>query len=795
MDEHTLRVLEYYKVRELMAEHASSHPGREAAGRVLPSSDHKEVEKSLKETDDLRKFIETRHDFPIAGLKDIATQLRKSAVEGSILQPMELLDVAGVARASRLMKAALGRGKGDSALLGARAEHLGVFEILESDFGRAIGEDGEVLDSASFELKRIRRSLGLARSRINKELESIIQDPNTGKAVQEPIITVRGERYVLPLKQNFRLYLQGIVHDHSSSGSTVFVEPQKTVELNNKLAQLKVDEKHEVERILYQLTAVVRENGEGLTASFFALVALDVLYAKARYGLATRASKPSVATNGVVALRDARHPLLIKTKGADKTVPLDVRLGSEFTTLVVTGPNTGGKTVALKTIGISCLMAQSGMLVPAADDSVISVFQDILSDIGDEQSLEQSLSTFSSHMTQIVRIIGTAGKNTLVLLDELGAGTDPAEGSALGLAILEELRRLGARVVVTTHHGSHKVYAANTPGVMNASVEFDPESLQPTYRLLAGRPGRSNALVVAERIGMPKRVIEAAAGIRGSDAAELDSLIERLEKEAQAAREDRMKAAREAQAARDEKARLQEIVRRADEERVEAVRKAKEKAANVVSSLRYKLRELEELVKNRQPDRAEVKAQTEEVRKLEAQLTAQETTPEPARHDSVKIESLSAGDTVRVFKYRKSGKVLSVDRNKGRVVVQLDSMKVTLGVDELEPVQGASKKADAQPDRKSASAYTFSRTDDDDGGVSELNIIGVRFEEAMTKVEKFIDQSMLAGLGQIRIIHGRGTGALRKGVSDFLRGNPGVKGYHHAAFEEGGDAVTVAELK
>ncbi len=627
MDEHALRVLEFHKVIEAVSARAVSEPGRAEALKLVPSADIKEVAPRLKEADELKKYLSSRHEFPISGLQDISAQLKKASVEGAALSPGELLRVLSVAKASRLMKSALAKVKQEYPVLAGRGSSLSVFENMEADISRAIGEDGEVLDSASPELKRIRVSLSQARSRINRELEGIIQDPSLSKAVQEPVITMRGERYCLPLKTNFRTYLRGIVHDHSQSGSTVFVEPEKTVELNNRLVSLKRDEIHEIERILWRLTATVREGGENLEASYLALVKLDALYAVASFALDTGSNLPSVNDKGYIELKDARHPLLITSKGQENTVPLDIRLGQEFDTLVITGPNTGGKTVILKTVGLLTLMAQAGLLIPAAPDSSVAVFDGVYSDIGDEQSVEQNLSTFSSHMNQIVRMLEGANKNSLVLLDELGAGTDPSEGSALGVAIIEELHRRGTKTVVTTHHGALKVFASNTPGVMNASVEFDPVSLMPTYRLAIGRPGRSSAIFVASRLGMPKGVLERAKEGRRAGEAELDTLIEKLEKEAQAAREDRRKAAQEVLQARAEKERLQGLVRRAEDERREAVQKAREKAQNVINQLKFKLRDLDELAKKaaseagrsaagRPAERAEVKKQAEEVRKI-----------------------------------------------------------------------------------------------------------------------------------------------------------------------------------
>ncbi|HEX9860842.1 MAG TPA: endonuclease MutS2, partial [Nitrospirota bacterium] len=686
MDQHTLRVLEFYKVREILKGYASSEPGRAEADLVAPSADPAWVRRSLKEAYELTQFLENRNDLPLAGLKDVSGQLSRSLVEGSMLNPRELLDVAGVARASRLVKAALSKVRERFPALSARADGLGVFRELEVEVENAISGEAEVLDSASFELKRIRRGLSTIKARINKELERILQDPAYAKAVQEQVITLRGDRYVIPLKPNFKMYLGGIVHDYSTTRSTVFVEPERTVELNNKLAQLRVEEAAEIERILWKLTTSVRGFAEELLGSLDALAGVDLLYAKASYALATDADMPALSDRGVLDLRAARHPLLIAALGKD-VVPVDVRLGEDYACMVITGPNTGGKTVVLKTVGLLALMAQAGMLIPASPDSVVPVYSQVFSDIGDEQSVEQSLSTFSAHMGQIVRILKAADRGTLVLLDELGAGTDPAEGSALGVAILEELHRLGAKVVVTTHHGALKLFAANTKGATNASVEFDPETLMPTYRLLVGRPGRSNALVVAKRLGMPESVLGPASSAKGEQDVRMDGLIDRLDREAKAARVDREAAARELEEARRERARLEAQLARAEADRREAVAKAKEKAGGVLRSLRLKLRELEEMGK-KQPEKAEVRRVEREVRRLDAELKFEEAAGAPTA--KLDINGVSEGDTVGVYKYKKQGTVLKVLKDRGQVIVQVGPLKVTLGVDELEP--GAGRK-------------------------------------------------------------------------------------------------------
>ncbi len=793
MDSHTLRVLEFYKVREILKRYAASVPGAERVDAVVPTDDPAWIKRSLKEVYDLAGFIGAGNTVPLGGLKDIRTELGKAAVEGSMLQPHELLDIKGVARCSRLVKAALTRARERYPAIYAHQERLGIFQGLEAAIENAIGDDAEVLDSASFELRRIRRTLATLKARINKTLEHILQDPAYAKAVQEQVITMRSDRYVLPLKPNFKMYIKGIVHDHSATRSTVYVEPEATVELNNRVARLKVDERAEIERVLWGLTAHVREAGPDLGSSLDELVEIDLINAKAAYARAIDAAMPEIREKGAVVLRGARHPLLIESIG-EAAVPLDIRLGEDYACMVITGPNTGGKTVVIKTVGLLALMAQAGMLIPASPDSVLPVFSGVYSDIGDEQSVEQSLSTFSAHMGQIVRILGESGPDTLVLLDELGAGTDPAEGSALGVAILDELNRRGAKVVVTSHHGALKLYAANTKGVTNASVEFDPETLMPTYRLLVGRPGMSNALVVAKRLGMPERVVQAAAGFKGRQDLKMEALIEKLEREARAARADRAEAASELEIAKAERARLEAQLRRAESERKEAVRKAREKAGGVLRSLRSKLRELEELEK-RAPEkprlRAEVRKIGREVSGLTAQLSFTEAEKGPS--EKVDMESLSPGDNVRVYKYGKPGRVLDVKRDKGQVVVQVGALKVTLTPDELEPVAaaGAARKAAAP------SAVTLTRDADEEylGPAGEINIVGRRVEEALALLDKYIDECLLGGMGSVRVIHGRGTGALRSAVREMLEGHMGVESVSQAAPEEGGDAVTVARLK
>lgn len=794
MDSHTLRVLEFYKVRDILKQYAASEPGAERADALVPSDDPAWIKRSLKEVYDLAGFINAGNSVPLGGLKDVTAQLKKAAVEGAMLSPHELADVAGVARCSRLVKAQLSRARERFPAIHAHEARLGVFQGLEGAVENAIGADGEVLDSASFELRRIRRSLAALKARINKTLEHILQDPACAKAVQEQVITMRSDRYVLPLKPNFKMYIKGIVHDHSATRSTVYVEPEATVELNNRVARLKVDERAEVERVLRGLTAHVREAGPGLESSLDELGEIDLINAKAAYARAIDAAMPEVRERGAVDLGAARHPLLIEAIG-QSAVPLDIRLGDGYSCMVITGPNTGGKTVVLKTVGLLALMAQAGMLIPASPDSALPVFTGVYSDIGDEQSVEQSLSTFSAHMGQIVRILGKAGPDTLVLLDELGAGTDPAEGSALGVAILDELNKKGAKVVVTSHHGALKLYAANTRGVTNASVEFDPETLMPTYRLLVGRPGMSNALVVAKRLGMPEQVVQAAAGFKGRQDLKMEALIEKLEREARAARQDRAEAASELENAKAERARLEAQLARAESERKEAVRKAREKAGGVLRSLRTKLRELEELEKKapeRPPVKAEVRKIGREVSGLEAQLRFTEAEKGPA--EKADISKLSPGDNVRVYKYGKPGRVLDVKRERGQVVVQVGALKVTLGPDELEPVAagaaGAKKAAVPAP-------VTLTRDADEEylGPTGEINLVGKRVEEALALLDKYIDDCLLNGMGSVRVIHGRGTGALRSAVREMLEGHMGVESVSQADPEQGGDAVTVARLK
>jgi DNA mismatch repair protein MutS2 len=802
IDEHTLRVLEFYKVREAVAKCATSEPGRQIVGGIVPETDFGTVERSLKEVSELRSYLDTRKSFPLSGIKDIRPSLRIAATEGAMLMPDGLLGVMSVAKASRLLGQAIKKYGEGHPLLKARSANLAVFETLEAELTRSIDDEGEILDSASPELRRIRRSMSTARARIQKELEAIIHGPSFAKYVQEPVITMRGDRYVLPLKPNYKMAIKGIVHDHSATRSTVFVEPEKTVELNNKLTGLKADERTEIERILWRLTALVREDGDGLGRALEALSYLDALYARATYALEIGAMMPVIKRGGAVELRGARHPLLIKAIGREKTVPVDVSVGGDFNCIVITGPNTGGKTVTLKTVGLLALMAQAGLLIPASPDSVITVFNNVFSDIGDEQGVEQNLSTFSAHIINIVRLLKDSDRDTLVLLDELGAGTDPAEGSALGVSILEELNRRKTRVIVTTHHGALKVFAANTQGVTNASVEFDPESLGPTYRLLIGTPGKSNALHIARRFGMPDSIIDSAAKMKDSQDVRVDALIDRLETEARSARKDREKAAKELYEARLERSRLEEELQKAENERKDAGRKAKEKAAGVLSSLRMKLRELEGLnSKAGGASKDDIRRVSRDVRRLDGELksTACPAVPEP--EVKVDMDSLKAGDNVRVYKYNKEGRVLSVDIAKRHVVVEVGALKITLGPDELEPVSGPMKARKVE-----TAAFTLSHeeglsADMDFGPSGEIKLIGLRAEEAIEQLDKYLDKCLQSGMVSVRIIHGRGTGALKRAVAGHLEGHLAVAKYGpelRGGPEGGGlpdEAVTVATLK
>ncbi|WP_412101686.1 endonuclease MutS2 [Geobacillus thermodenitrificans] len=779
-----LRILEFDKVKEQLAEHASSALGLEKIAALVPSSDLDEVAVWLEETDEAAAVLRLRGYVPLDGVVDIRSHLKRAAI-GGVLSPIELLEVAATAAASRQMKQlimSLHDEHGGLARLADYADELAEVPALEEDIRRSIDDHGEVLDTASDRLRSLRGQIRAAEARIREKLESIIRSPSAQKRLSDAIITIRNDRYVIPVKQEYRSAYGGIVHDQSASGATLFIEPQVVVELNNALREARAKEKQEIERILRELSAKVAEQDEPLKRAVEALAHFDFLFAKAKYARRLQAAKPAVNNRGYLRFLQARHPLIDQ----DKAVPNDIVLGGDYTTIVITGPNTGGKTVTLKTVGLLTIMAQAGLFIPAADGSEAAVFRSVFADIGDEQSIEQSLSTFSSHMVNIVDILRHVDEESLVLFDELGAGTDPQEGAALAIAILDEVHGRGARTVATTHYPELKAYGYNRPGVVNASVEFDTETLRPTYKLLIGIPGRSNAFDISRRLGLDERIIERAKVQVSAESHSVENMIASLERSKKQAEEDEARAHSAREEAERLRAEWEQKLEELEDKKAEQLAEAAQKAADIIRAAE---REAERIINELRRLQKEKQAEVKEHELIAAKQRLAAAVPVVEKRKKTKKatarHAFQPGDEVKVTSLNQKGYLLEkVSEDEWQV--QLGILKMKIHERDLEYIGSAPAKE----------VTPIATVKGKDAHVSlELDLRGERYEDALVRLEKYIDDAVLAGYPRVSIIHGKGTGALRQGVQQFLKQHRAVKSFRFGAANEGGTGVTVVELK
>lgn len=785
MDEKLLEKLEFPKILHRLASHAATEIGKRTALDVRPSGNRDEVERRLKGTDEAAAVERMKGTAPFGGITDIRASLKRSSIGGTLFAS-ELLAVADTVQGGRRVKRFIESyaEKHEAPILGALTEGIVELRTLEESIRSCIDDNGVVVDTASDELYRIRRELRGGEARVRERLESILRSSSAQKMLQETIVTMRNDRFVIPVKQEYRGSFGGIVHDQSSSGATLFIEPEAVVQLNNKLRELRIQEEREIERILQRLTALVAEHEEPLELNVDLLGQLDFLFAKARLAREMSASLPRMNDKGYLRIRRGRHPLIPK----EEAVPLNVELGASYNAIIVTGPNTGGKTVSLKTVGLLSLMAMTGLFVPAEDGSELCVFDAVFADIGDEQSIEQNLSTFSSHMTNIIGILKRMTPRSLVLLDEVGAGTDPAEGSALAIAILEHIRSMGCRLVATTHYSELKAYAYDRPGVVNASMEFDVETLRPTYRLLVGVPGRSNAFAIAERLGLSKRVIEEARGLVTEEDQRIESMIVKLEEHRLAAEREREEAERLRRDAETLRRELAEEKRKHLEQREKLVASAEREASEAVAKAR---READAIIADLRRQAMEEGASIKEHKLIEAKRRLDEAAPKarkkaagaPRGRQAIAVKP---GDEVRVLSLGQKGNI--VEKQDDNVVVQIGILKMKVALDDVEPV-ATPKKPQAQPSGASV------RRSRDEQVRTELDLRGSNVEEAMIEVDRFLDDALMSNLNQVYIIHGKGTGVLRTGIQEFLRRHKHVKSFRIGGFNEGGTGVTVAELK
>ena len=786
--EKSLLKLELDQVLQLLSQCAGSIGGKEACLRIRPNSDLEEVELMLQQTSAASDLC-TRKGNPIFGdVTDVSASLERASRGGS-LQPIELLRIAGILRCSRNIKGYVAEDE-KITVLDALFNALSPNKYLEDKIFGAILSEEEIADNASPALSDIRRHMRIQAGKIRDSLQKVISSPAYSKFLREPIITIRQGRYVVPVKSECKNDVPGLVHDVSASGSTYFVEPMSAVNANNALRELELKEKKEIERILAELSAEAAGFQESINLNYTMLVQLDVIFAKAKLAYRMNAWAPIMNDQGRVELRKARHPLI----DAKQVVPISVRLGTDFDTMIITGPNTGGKTVTLKTIGLLTLMAECGLHVPAGDGSILSTFDAILADIGDEQSIAQSLSTFSSHMRTIVDVVAQCDDRTLVLFDELGAGTDPAEGAALATAIIEFCRKMGSRVVATTHYAELKLYAMRTKGVINASCEFDVETLRPTYKLLIGIPGKSNAFAISRKLGLSEEILKEADDLVDKADKDFEDVLSQLEQQRQQMESARREAERLRQETAKIKAQNEEFNAQIRKEKEKAMEAARREAQHIIEEARAAANiaseELKALKKQLQDSadttginqrQAELRRNLNEVEdKLRASQPKQER-PQPTR-------GILVGDTVELLKLGTKASVIAINKD-GTYQLQAGILKMSAKADEIYLLENENpyKVKGARP-KHSGREMKISAMP------SEVDLRGMDAVEAVIVLERYLDEAMRSNVNPVRIIHGKGTGTLRAAVQQALKKNNFIKKYRLGQYGEGEDGVTIAEF-
>ena len=756
---------------------------------LLPSVNEYEIGERMAETTEAVSVIMHKGALPLGGFYDISGWVHL-AQKGGALTMKQLLEVLYNLQAARHAATFLKSDLPPLRKIDQLATLISIQKDLESEIDRCILSEDEMADSASSELKTIRRKIGLQNESIRSKMSSILTSADNKNLLQDTIVTMRQGRYVIPVKQEHKGRFSGIVHDQSATGATLFIEPQAIVNMNNELRELELAEKKEVYRILAELSATVGHAGEEIKNNQRILVELDFMFAKGKLSAKMKAEPPEISTQGILNIREGRHPLI----DWKKVVPISVSLGKDFDTLIITGPNTGGKTVTLKTVGLFVLMAHSGLHLPAAPGTVIPLLRKVYADIGDEQSIEQSLSTFSSHMRNIVDIVRDADADTLVLLDELGAGTDPTEGAALAISILNELYGRGAKTLATTHYTELKKYAIATTGVQNASMEFDVETLSPTYRLTIGTPGRSNAFEISAKLGLPNHLIDHAKGLLNRGDIAFEDVITSIEKDRKLAEQERDEAMFLRIEIKRQKEELEKQQQKFAEQKEKLLAKAREEARDVVQEtkeladlIQSELRELEKYNDPSQWNRKQ-EALRREIREL--QDKHREKIEVKQNLKPVRPDELNVGDTVRILSLDQKGELISLPDDKNEVQVQIGLMKINVGLNQISKVQNGKKEKKKQNTRHSSmyQSKVISVT-------PSCNVVGKVLDDAMMDVDKYLDDAFMAGLKEVTIIHGRGAGILRDGLASMFKTHKHVEKSRKGNYNEGGDGVTIVTLK
>ena len=777
-----IQILEFNKIKQTVDSLCACSLGQKRVEYLSPSIDEKQVEYSLNQSDEALKIILALGEAPLGGVTDITEAIKRAKIS-AMLSAQELLGISRLLYAVSQLKTfseRLNEIKVDAPIFSSQVNSLVSLNSLQTAINDCIDETGYILDSASSELRSIRRSIQSTEARIKEKLNHVVSERRN--KLTDGIVTIRNERYVVPVRAEAKNTFGGTVHDQSTSGNTYFIEPKEVVDLNNKLQEYHVEERREIERILRALTEEVKKFVDALAVNVEVLGEIDFMFAKGKYARLINGTRPKMNTKGIIRLVAARHPLIDQKV----VVPNDIELGDEYTTIVITGPNTGGKTVTLKTVGLLTLMAQAGLLIPAHETSQLAIFDHVFADIGDEQSIEQSLSTFSSHMTNIVRIMERLTVNSLILFDELGAGTDPKEGASLAISILDYVKVRGARTIATSHYPELKAYAYENDDVINASVEFNIETLSPTYRLLVGVPGRSNAFEISKRLGLKEAILTTARAYVETERTEMTDLITKLEdrgleldheiqllqKQNQEVEEMRLDYERKIAKFEAERERVLEEIKK---EAFENIRQAKEEAEQIVADLRQAKKMADLSIKDH-----------ELTEKLTSLKNSEAKQAEQFKRKARNKAPLKAGDEVMVLSLNRQGELIEKTKN-GDWMVQLGMMKVNIKEDDLEYLRQSVKKKDSGKGKMIHKRNT-------NVGI-QLDLRGERYEDAMLRLDKYMDEVLLAGYQTVTIIHGHGTGALRQGVHKYLKKNKHVASFRFGGAGEGGTGATVVELK
>lgn len=786
MNQKALRVLEYQKIIDMLAAECCSKLTREKALKLLPMSDTFDINDALQDTDEAVVVLLKKGTPPLGNFYDISGPVHLASLE-STLSMKQLLEVAYNLHSARRTAEYLSSDLPELPRIDGLASAISVLKTLEEEITRDIISEDEMADSASPELKRLRKSILRQNEEIKIKIQKIVGAGENKAFLQDAIVTMRQGRYVIPVKQEHKAKISGIVHDQSASGATLFVEPQAIVNMNNELRELELAEQAEVQRILSELSKAVGREELKIKANQEILTKLDFMFAKARLAANMNGFKPEINSEGIVDIKKARHPLLDKKKA----VPINIAIGGKYKTLVVTGPNTGGKTVTLKTVGLLCLMAQSGLFIPTAEGTRLPVFREIYADIGDEQSIEQSLSTFSAHMTNIVSIVESSTMDCLVLLDELGAGTDPTEGAALAISILNHLYNKGAMTIATTHYTELKKFALSTKGVQNASMEFDVETLSPTYRLIIGVPGKSNAFEISQKLGLADKIIDHARRFIEEGDVAFEDVITSIEDDRKRAEN----AAAEAESLRDQLAKqkqhMEKLEIRFEKEKREILEQAQDEARALVEDARKEIAQLQKEISDTITD-VDVKAKIEEGKRKLAEKRKEFVRQEEKIENSEKPnpEDIKEGIRVNVLSLGEKGSVLSLPDSKGDMMVQIGSLKMKVNIENVTLV-----KENVTEKQREKTKYSRMFAAKSLSVPTSVNVIGKNLDEATDIVEKYIDDAFMAGLETVTVIHGRGAGILREGLAKVLKKNKHVQSIRKGGYHEGGDGATIVTIK